>query len=171
VHSQGGKAMFGKKLRGLVTITLQDVITGKVKSRQRHNLVVDNGEKWIAKRFLGSQLAGGSATLMRYIEVGKGSLAATGTQTQLKTTVNVTNVRKLYTTQDVSGATWNIIVNYGTSDANTSGLKEAGIFGCAVRASTTAPGMLARTVFSAVNKTNADTLKIQWQINCQDDGV
>lgn len=169
--------MFGsnQRIRGIVTLTVQDAITGKVKQVQRHNLVTNNGEQWIARRVLA--ITGQSPTAMRYIEVGKGSRAATASDTTLQTTIanaSVSNVRKRYTTLNVSGATWNIIVNYGTSDANTSSIKEAGIFGVSTRSGVNGngvPGMLARTVFSAVNKTNSDTLKIQWQINFADDGV
>ena len=160
-----------KKIRGMVTLILTDVKTGRVKRMQRHNLVTNNGEGWIAKRMIKTGVAGHSATGMEWIEVGKGSALATATNTNLQTTVIVTGVRRVYTTQDRSGATWNIIVNFLTSHGNTAGLKEAGIFGTSLRASAAAPGMLARTTFSAVNKTNADTLKIQWQINVADDGV
>ncbi len=164
--------MFNRtKSKGMVSLILTNVKTGKVHRMQRHNLVTNNGEQWIARRMVKTGISGHVATGMEWIEVGKGSAAATATNTNLQTTINVTGVRRVYTTQDRSGATWNIIVNYGTSHANTSGLKEAGIFSTSTRASVAAPGMLARTVFSAVNKTNADTLKIQWQINVADDGV
>jgi hypothetical protein len=152
---------------GQVRFTLTDIRTGKVKEQQVSNLVVTNGKQWATRRFLGSQVSGGSPTAMKWIELGKGSAAATGSNVQLQTTANVTNIRKIYTTQSVSGQTWTLICNWGTSDANTSNLKEAGIFGTSTRASNAAPGMLARAVFSAINKTSTDTLKIEWDIRNQ----
>ena len=109
-------------------------------------------------------VSGATTQNMDWIELGLGTAAAAGTDTALQTVL--ASSRKSGT-NSVSGATWQLVVNWGTSEANTAGIEEAGIFG------TTSSGgvMLARTVFTAVNKTNNDTLQIQWQINVSDDGV
>lgn len=150
--------------QGRVRLTLTDVITGKVKAQRVCNLVVTNGKQWIARRFLGSQIAGGSPTVMKYMELGRGSAAATGSNVQLQTTVNVSGIRQLGNTVSVSGQTFTVIANWGTSNGNTSNLKEIILAGTSTRASVAAPGILARAVFSAINKTNVDTLKIEWDI-------
>tara|TARA_Y100000590_G_scaffold456797_1_gene608116 strand:- start:4478 stop:4945 length:468 start_codon:yes stop_codon:yes gene_type:complete len=150
-----------KVLKGRVNVFLRDARTGQILDERRvDNLVVNTGEDWVAQRLV----SGATTQNMDWIELGLGTAAAAGTDTALQTTL--AGSRKSGT-NSVSGATWQLVVNWGTSEANTSGIEEAGIFG------TTSSGgqMLARTVFAAVNKTNSDTLQIQWQINVSDDGV
>ena len=150
-----------KILKGRVNVFLRDARTGNIIDEKHvDNLVVDVGEDWVAQRMVN----GASTQDMNWIELGLGTAAAAGTDTTLQTVL--ASSRKSGT-NSVVGATWQLIVNWGTSEANTAGIEEAGIFG------TTSSGgvMLARTVFTAVNKTNNDTLQIQWQINVSDDGV
>jgi len=85
---------------------------------------------------------------------------ATAADTGLQTTFGPSS-RKSGTNLSL-GTTWQLTVNWGTSDANQAGMKEAGIFGTALQ---DAGIMLARTTFAEINKTNNDTLEIQWQIN------
>ena len=149
-----------KVLKGRVNVFLRDARTGNViDERHIDNLVVDVGEDWVAAR-----MGTGSVADMKWIELGLGSAAATAADTALQTLL--LSSRKSGT-NSVAGATWQLKVTWGTSDANTAGIEEAGIFNLTGAAGT----MLARTVFTAVNKTNNDTLQIQWQIKVSDDGV
>jgi hypothetical protein len=106
----------------------------------------------------------GSVADMKWIELGKDSTAATGTDTALGTLLAASRKSG---TNSVSGATWQLVVDWGTSEANATGLEEAGIFNLTGAAGT----MLARTVFATVNKTSSDTLQIQWQIKVSDDAT
>ena len=149
-----------KVLKGRVNVFLRDARTGNIiDERHIDNLVVDVGEDWVAAR-----MGTGSVADMKWIELGKDSTAATGTDTVLGT---VLAASRKSGTNSVAGATWQLVVNWGTSDANSTGIEEAGIFNLTSSGGT----MLARTVFAAVNNTNNDTFQIQWQIKVSDDGV
>ena len=163
-----------KSLKGRVNVFLRDARTGDVLD-ERHidNLVVDVGEAWVAQRMTATP----ATVNMEWIQLGLSTVAATGTDTALGTSLadpaqvalaGATIAQKSTSGSTRSGATWQLTVDWGTALANTNGIEEAGIFGTSAF---TAAIMLARTVFTAVNKTNNDTLQIQWQINVSDDGV
>ena len=164
-----------KSLKGRVNVFLRDARTGDVLD-ERHidNLVVDVGEAWVAQRMTATP----ATVNMEWIQLGLSTLAATGTDTALYESLSDPGTvgplaggaapQKSTVGSTRSGATWQLTVDWGTALANTNGIEEAGIFGTSAF---TGAIMLARTVFTAVNKTNNDTLQIQWQINVSDDGV
>ena len=152
-----------KTLKGRVNVFLRDARTGNiVDERHIDNLVVDAGEAWVANRMVSGMTTAG----MDYIELGLGPTTPTSANLILNTFLP--SSRKVSSGNSSSGATWEIIVNWTTSEANTSNIVEAGIFNTSTDNTGT---LLAHTVFTAVNKTNNDTLQIQWQINVSDDQV
>jgi len=157
-----------KTLKGRVDVFLRDARTGKVvMEHHTENLVVNSGESWVAERMRDTN----TTASMNYIELGLGTAAPTSANTGLNT--HFAASRKSYLdapagSQLVSGPTWTLVVNWGTSEANTANIVEAGIFNTSTDDT---PILLAHTVFPSVTKTNNDTLQIQWSITNSDDGV
>lgn len=141
------------KMTGALAVVLRGE-DGKVKQEVNlKNLVVTAG-----KAFIASRMAGASAAVMGWIAVGTDNTAAAVGQTTL-----LAEVGSSRTATTVSGGTpsTNTIV-YETSlgaGVGTGALTEAGIFNAS-----SAGTMLARTVFTTINKGAGDTLDISWTI-------
>ena len=130
-----------------VVVTDQD---GAVKdSREINNLVVTSGLGYIASR-----MKDATATAMSHMAVGTGSVAAAAGDTALGTELD----RNAVTSVTVTGADVEYVATWAAGDG-TGAITEAGIFN-----DPTAGDMLARTVFSVVNKGAADVLTITWTI-------
>jgi hypothetical protein len=132
-------------LTGALTIAINNEVV-----QETHNLVVTAGKEWVADRMADAN------TVMTHMAIGTGTVAADAANTTLGTEID----RNALT---VSGGTVtaNTIAYACTWAAGdgTGAITEAGIFDAA-----TGGDMLARTVFSVVNKGAADSMTVTWTI-------
>ena len=131
------------KLTGALTIALNDEIV-----QETENLVVTAGKNWVADRMNNAN------TVMTHMAVGTGSTAAAAGNTALVTETD----RNALTSTTVTDNAVAYVATWAAGDA-TAALTEAGIFDAA-----SSGDMLARTVFSVVNKGAADSMTITWTI-------
>jgi hypothetical protein len=131
------------KLTGALTIALNDVIV-----QETENLVVTAGKNWVADRMNNAN------TVMTHMAVGTGTNAAAAGDTALQTQ----NDRNALTSTTVTANAVAYVATWAAGDA-TAALTEAGIFDAS-----SGGDMLARTVFSVVNKGAADSMTITWTI-------
>ena len=131
------------KLTGALTIALNDEIV-----QETENLVVTAGKNWVADRMNNAN------TVMTHMAVGTGTTEALAAQTALVTETD----RNALTSTTVTANAVAYVATWAAGDA-TAALTEAGIFDAA-----SSGDMLARTVFSVVNKGAADSMTITWTI-------
>jgi len=131
------------KLTGALTIALNDEIV-----QETENLVVTAGKNWVADRMNDVN------TVMTHMAVGTGTTAAAAGNTTLVTE----NDRNALTSTTVTANAVAYVATWAAGDG-TAALTEAGLFDAA-----SAGDMLARTVFSVVNKGAADSMTITWTI-------
>ena len=131
------------KLTGALTIAVNDEIV-----QETENLVVTAGKNWVADRMNNAN------TVMTHMAVGTGSTAAAAGNTALVTETD----RNALTSTTVTDNAVAYVATWAAGDA-TAALTEAGIFDAA-----SSGDMLARTVFSVVNKGAADSMTITWTI-------
>ena len=131
------------KLTGALTIALNDEIV-----QETENLVVTAGKNWVADRMNNAN------TVMTHMAVGTGTTAAAAGNTTLVTE----NDRNALTSTTVTANAVAYVATWAAGDG-TAALTEAGLFDAA-----SAGDMLARTVFSVVNKGAADSMIITWTI-------
>ena len=130
-------------LTGALTISLNDVVV-----QETNNLVVTAGKNWVADRMNDAN------TVMTHMALGTSTTAAAAGQTALVAELD----RNGLTSTTVSTNT----VAYGCTWAagdGTGAITEAGLFDAA-----STGDMLARTVFSVVNKGASDSITITWTI-------
>jgi len=130
-------------LTGALVISKNDVVV-----QRTHNLVVTAGKNWVADRMNNAN------TVMTHMALGTGTNAAAVGDTTLQTEID----RNALTSTTVSTNT----VEYGCTWAagdGTGAITEAGLFDAA-----SGGDMLARTVFSVVNKGASDSITITWTI-------
>jgi hypothetical protein len=116
-----------------------------------HNLVVDAGENHIADRL--STTPTGNA--MSHMALGTGATAAAFGDTALGTEVD----RNALTSATDSGNVVTYVGTWAAGDATNAALREAGIFNAA-----SVGTMLARAVYSNIDKQAGDTLTITWTV-------
>lgn len=151
-------------------LLLQVFRDGKeIDRREGHNTIVNTGKGIAANRLFADQ-SGATIRKFNWMQLGKSATAANSSQTNILTPLTtvagtaVSSRRSTAQTMAMSGsrsAKWQHTWTAGEFSA--SGIVEAGMF----NSKTIAAGsksMLARFVFTAVNKTKADTLKITWVI-------
>ena len=131
------------KLTGALTIALNDEIV-----QETENLVVTAGKNWVADRMNNAN------TVMTHMAVGTGTNAAAAGDTTLQTE----NDRNALTSTTVTTNAVAYVATWAAGDA-TAALTEAGILDAA-----SGGDLLARTVFSVVNKGAADSMTITWTI-------
>mgnify|MGYP003980376183 CR=1 FL=1 len=131
------------KLTGALTIAVNDEIV-----QETENLVVTAGKNWVADRMNNAN------TVMTHMAVGTGTNAAAAGDTTLVTETD----RNALTSTTVTANAVAYVATWAAGDA-TAALTEAGIFDAA-----SSGDMLARTVFSVVNKGAADSMTITWTI-------
>jgi len=131
------------KLTGALTIALNDEIV-----QETENLVVTAGKNWVADRMNDAN------TVMTHMAVGTGTNAAAAGDTTLQTE----NDRNALTSTTVTDNAVAYVATWAAGDA-TAALTEAGILDAA-----SGGDLLARTVFSVVNKGAADSMTITWTI-------
>ena len=134
----------GLALTGALTIAVNDVVV-----QETNNLVVTTGKEWVADRMNNAN------TVMTHMALGTGT---TGSTDATKTTLVTEIDRNALTSTTVSGNTIAYACTWAAGDG-TGAITEAGIFDAA-----TDGDMLARTVFSVVNKGTADSITITWTI-------
>jgi hypothetical protein len=130
-------------LTGALVISKNDVVV-----QRTNNLVVTAGKNWVADRMNNAN------TVMTHMALGTGTNAAAVGDTTLQTEID----RNALTSTTVSTNT----VAYGCTWAagdGTGAITEAGLFDAA-----STGDMLARTVFSVVNKGASDSITITWTI-------
>jgi hypothetical protein len=132
------------KLTGALTIALNDEVVHEV-----DNLVVTAGKNFVASRMKDTTKAA-----MTHMAVGTGTTAAAAGNTTLVTETD----RNALTSTTVTNNAVAYVATWAAGDA-TAALTEAGIFDAA-----SSGDMLARTVFSVVNKGAADSMTITWTI-------
>ncbi len=136
------------KLKGRVSIFLNNK-----KVKEIDNLVVTAGKDWIASR-----MQGVTDGVMTHMTIGTGTTAAVIADTTLETSI-------FHQALAVSGGsvTGSVITFAATiaAGSGTGAITEAGIFN---NATIDTGDMLARTVFSAVNKGAADSMTISWDV-------
>jgi hypothetical protein len=131
------------KLTGALTIAVNDEIV-----QETENLVVTAGKNWVADRMNNVN------TVMTHMAVGTGTTAAAAGNTTLVTESD----RNTLTSTTVTANAVAYVATWAAGDA-TAALTEAGLFDAA-----SGGDMLARTVFSVVNKGAADSMTITWTI-------
>tara|TARA_R110002167_G_scaffold181075_1_gene381370 strand:+ start:141 stop:563 length:423 start_codon:yes stop_codon:yes gene_type:complete len=130
-------------LTGALTIEVNNVVVQKAE-----NLVVTAGKNWVADRMNNAN------TVMTYMALGTGTTAAAAGNTTLVTELD----RNALTSTTVLNNTIAYAATWAAGDA-TGAITEAGIFDAA-----SGGDMLARTVFSVVNKGASDSITITWTI-------
>jgi hypothetical protein len=131
------------KLTGNLTIALNDEIV-----QETDNLVVTAGKNWVADRMNNAN------AVMSHMAVGTGTTAAAAGQTALVTETD----RNALTSTTVTNNAVAYVATWAAGDA-TAALTEAGIFDAS-----SSGDMLARTVFSVVNKGASDSMTITWTV-------
>ena len=136
----------GITLKGKLIISLNNKIV-----RETNNMVVTAGKEWVADRM------SNASTVMTHMGIGTGSTTEALGDTDLDTAIGL---RLGLTTSGgvVAGAVITYACHY-PSGAHTGAIREAGIFTAA-----TSGTMLARTVFSVVNKGALDSMTISWAV-------
>lgn len=137
------------KATGRLSVVLKDSAGAIKEQREVDNLVVSAGLGYIASRMKDT-----TDTAMGYMAIGTGSTAAAAGDTTLGTELD----RNALTSTTVTSNEIAYVASWAAGDG-TGAITEAGIFNAA-----SAGTMLARTVFSTVNKGASDTLSITWTI-------
>jgi len=130
-------------LTGALTIAVNNEVV-----QETNNLVVTAGKNWVADRMNNAN------TVMTHMAVGTGTTAAAAGDTALGTQLD----RNTLTSTTVTNNTIQYACTWAAGDG-TGAITEAGIFDAS-----TGGDMLARTVFSVVNKGAADSMTITWTI-------
>ena len=130
-------------LKGKLKIALNDEVVKEV-----DNLVVTAGKNYVADRMKNN------STVMGYMTVGTGTTAAAASDTTLASESD----RNALTSTTVTNNEVAYVGTWAAGDASVA-ITEAGLF-----SASSGGTMLARTVFSAVNKGASDSLTITWTI-------
>ena len=130
-------------LTGALTIEVNNVVV-----QTAENLVVTAGKNWVADRMNNAN------TVMTHMAVGTGTTAAAAGNTTLVSESD----RNTLTSTTVTNNAVAYVATWAAGDA-TAALTEAAILDAA-----SGGDMLARTVFSVVNKGAADSMTITWTI-------
>ena len=132
-------------LTGALSIAINDEVV-----QETNNLVVTAGKKWVARMMKDND------GVMTHMAIGTGATAAAAGDTTLGTQLDINALT-------VSGGTvTDNTIQYACTwlaGDGTGAITEAGIFDAA-----SGGDMLARTVFSVVNKGAADSMTITWTI-------
>jgi len=134
---------------------------GTIKAERRaHNLVTDVGCAHIADQLASSQ----DEAAMSHMAIGTGSAAPAAEDTTLATELDRNALDSF--AQGAGGDDHKVayVASWAAGDG-TGALVEAGILNAA-----SAGTLLARVVFSVINKGAADTLEITWTLTIADDG-
>ena len=131
------------RLTGALSISLNGVVV-----QETNNLVVTAGKNWVADRMNDAN------TVMTHMALGTSTTAAAAGQTALVSELD----RNALTSTTVSTNTIAYSCTWAAGDG-TGAITEAAILDAA-----SSGDMLARTVFSVVNKGASDSITITWTI-------
>ena len=123
---------------------------GNVKDKRE----IDNLVVAVGKTFIASRMVGATANVMSHMAIGSGTTAAASGDTTLGTELG----RVSLSSSTSSGAVATYVASF-PAGTGTGAVTEAGILNAA-----SAGTMLARTVFSVVNKGADDAMSITWAI-------
>lgn len=138
-------------LTGLVNYKLFDANGNLKDERNVKNVVVTAGKTYLANWLTASSQAG---YFMQYVALGTGTNAAVAGDTALQTEIGTRIAGTLSNTTNV----WQNQATFPAGNG-TGAITEAGI----LSASSTGT-LLARQVFSVINKAAGDSLQVTWQI-------
>lgn len=140
------------KLTGHINFKLFDASGNLKDERDIKNVVVTVG-----KAYLATWLAAATQAdyFMKYVGLGTGSTAANASDTDLETPLAT---RATATITAPGGAVWQSVSSFGAG-VNTGAVTEAGIF-----SASSSGTLMARQVFTVINKGASDTLQVTWQI-------
>lgn len=139
------------KVTGRILFELFDENGNKKEEKDIQNLVVTAGKNYLAAWLIAATQ---SDYFMRYIGLGTGTNAPAAGDTDLQTPLATRVAGTLTSSTNV----WQNIASFGPG-VNTGAITEAGIF-----SASSSGTMLARQVFSVINKAAGDTLQVTWQI-------
>ena len=142
MNTQDGIALTGKLI-----ISLNDEIV-----RETDNLIVTAGKAWVAQRMEGVTLG-----VMTHMGIGTGTTAAAAGNTDLET-VESPRLELSTSGGTPAGAVITYAATFPAGD-HDGAITEAGIF-----TASTSGTMLARTVFTVVNKGALDSMTISWAV-------
>ena len=148
---RGAPLSDGLPVRGHVLVEVYGPDGLLRETRTTDNLVVDAGEAHIADRLSTSP----SGAAMGWMAIGTGATAAAFGNTALGAEID----RNALTSATDSANVVTYVGNWAAGDGTNSAITEAGIFNAASTGT-----MLARAVFSAINKGASDTLAITWTV-------
>jgi hypothetical protein len=131
------------KLTGAVSIAINNEVVQEIE-----NLVVTAGKNWVADRMNDAN------TVMSHMAIGTGTTAAAAGNTTLVTELD----RNALTSTTVTANAVAYVATWAAGDG-TGAVTESGIFDAS-----SGGDMLARTVFSVVNKGAADSMTVTWTI-------
>jgi hypothetical protein len=147
----------GIKLKGRVTRQLFDEAMKLVYEDISDNLVVTSGIDYLATWLTASTQ---STPFMSYMALGTGNTAPVVGNTALQSELSGGGYSRVQgTLTNPSPNIWQNVTTFGPGNG-TGALTEAGIF-----STSTLGTMLARNVFSTINKASGNTLIITWQIS------
>ncbi len=153
VVNRGSEISDSLRITGHVLIELFDK-DGVIRDlRSVHNLVVTAGKNHIA-----AELSAAGTTDMGWMEVGTGAVAAALGDTALGAAIATTG-RQTLTSRTSATNVVTYVGDWAAGAATNAAITEAGIFNASA-----AGTMLARAVFTAINKGASDTLKITWTV-------
>ena len=139
------------KAKGRVSIVLKDKDGNIKETREVDNLIVTTGLNYIASR-----MKDATATAMTHMGLGSGTTAAAAGDTDLE---SILGSREALDSTTVTNNTITFIASFEAGDA-TGAVTEMGLFN-ALSGGT----MLARVVFSVVNKQADDTMTVTHSIS------
>jgi hypothetical protein len=130
-----------------------------IERREGRNTVVTSGKALLANRAYSDTPA-----VYQYMQLGTGTTAASSAQTNLVTPLASATLTARQTAETIamSGtrtAKWEH--TWTAQEFSAAGVSEVGMFNALT---TSSVNMMARFVFTTVNKTQADTLKITWTL-------
>ena len=142
---------------GKLTIKQYNADGVLIDERNINNLVVNDGKDWLAQRAWGNGTIGGATGMMNYMAIG----SVGGANTDVTQTALQNQVARVGATGSASSTgQLQFQATFGqNTPAGATGVLEAGIFNAS-----SGGKMLARTVFSVINKGTSDTLAITWTI-------
>jgi len=138
------------KLTGSLAIAVNGDVVREIK-----NLVVDAGKEHVTARLKDNT----SDNVMSHMAVGTTATAAAAGDTTLGGEVAASRTAFDAGFPDVSGTNTIVFETTFAAGVGTGALTEAGLFNAATNGT-----MLARTVFSTVNKGANDTMTITWTV-------
>lgn len=136
---------------GHINFKLFDAEGNLKEERDIKNVVVTVGKVYMATWLAAATQAD---YFMKYVGLGTGTTAASASDTALETEL----ATRATGTITSSGAVWQSVSTFNAG-VDTGAITEAGIF-----SASSSGTMLARQVFSAINKGASDSLQVTWQI-------